>query len=200
MEKRDKLRKIELFVAVCLLLVGMLTFFSYPGITGHVPTDLSTQKVDFMIDKSQILEMTTTSAEPFYITSLLISGEVEGDGVVEVYLDNGQGQQLLVFSNIRDKAKGLKGMTGITTHAVNVAEEEKTGTKLMLTPAGFTEQSPAANLTEEQEVFNSGFEGGCVDTCFIEMEMAKELGYNLIFKIESGTKLHLTKIQYTVRE
>ena len=63
---KEKLRKVEMFVVICLLLVGALTFFTQGGITGHVSSDLSTTEVDLLIPQSQVFELTTNSPESFY--------------------------------------------------------------------------------------------------------------------------------------
>ena len=200
---KETVKKLEMFVLVCLLLVGALTFFSYPGITGHVSSDLSTQKVDFKIDQSQLFELTTNSLGSFYITSFRISGSIVGEGVVEVYLDNGKGQQLLVFNNIRNIETGMGGLTGITAKVVgsdqtfNEIIPQKT---ILIKPTTFINQNPSIELLADEKTINEGFDAECDESCFIEMEMNNDLGYSLIFLIEPGTELYLTKIQYMIKE
>ena len=199
----EKAKKIEIFLVICLLLVGVLTFFSYPGITGHVSSDLNTQKVDLMIEESQVFEITADSKYPFYITSFRLSGSFMGDGASEIYLDNGQGQQLLVFSNIREKQTGMGGLTGITAKVIGADESfNEIGPEkyLVLIPGDAVNQNPINKPGEDEEIFEGGFESECDDTCFIEMEMSQDLSYNLIFKMEQRTKIHLTKIQYMIKE
>ena len=199
----EQLKKVELFIVICLLLVGFLTFFPRIGLTGHVSTDLSTQHVDINIAKSQIFHITTSDAESFNIVSFKISGEIIGDGIAEVYLDNGQGQELLVFNNVKLKETGIGGLTGITAKVIGVEEqfEEVQPEKvLLIKPGEIIDNMLLTKPTEEEEVFNGNFESECDETCFIEMELNAQLGYNLIFKLEDGTSVHLTKIQYIVKE
>lgn len=198
--KHNKFQKLEVSILISLLLVGALTFFSYPGLTGHVSSDLSTQIVDFLVDQSQVFEISTDSGQ-FYIKSLRLSGEIIGEGVAEIWLDNSEGQRLLVFSNIREKDSGISSLTGITAKAVAVGDEIKEDPvfekKITLTASDYLNTGPATQIAKGQETFNGAFESECIDTCFIKMRMNKELRYNLIFRLESGTEIRLTKIQYT---
>ena len=200
---KEQIKKVEIFAVICLLLVGVLTFFSYPGLTGHVSSDISTQSVDFLINQSQLFEITTDSVSSFHITSFRLSGLVIGDGIAEIYLDNRQGQWLLVFNNIRDKSGGMEGLTGITAKVVgtdidlNEIDPEKF---LIVKPLNIINQGPINKPEEGQEVFDGAFESECDETCFIDMEMNHNLGYNLIFRVEPGVKIHLTKVQYIVKE
>ena len=198
----EKLKKIEVGVAICLLLVGALTFFSYPSITGHVSSDLNTQLVDFMIDESQLFEITTDSVEPFFITSFRISGVFIGNGIVEAYLDNGRGQQILIYDNIREKKadSGLGLITGGVIGEEVEFEEVLPEKTLRIKPAEVLSENIKIQLKKGEETFSGEFDSQCIESCFIEMEMAQDVGYNLIFRVESGTKVHLTKIQYTIRD
>jgi hypothetical protein len=202
----DKLKRIEISIAICLFLVGALAFFSGPGITGHVASDLNTQPVNILIDESQLFELTTDSIEPYYITSFRLSGSVIGEGAAEAYLDNGRGQQLMILNNIKNKETGMGGLTGITANVVGEGSEEQGFNEvapqktLKITPAEVLRQNPVNRPDEGQSAYSGEFDTACVDTCFIEMEMSKGLGYNLVFRVEPGTKIHLTKIQYTIKE
>jgi len=205
-KSHDKLIKLEVGIAICLFLVGALAFFSGPGITGHVASDLNTQPVNMLIDESQLFELTTTSTETFHITSFRLSGTIIGDGIAEAYLDNGRGQQLMIFNNIKEKEKGMSGLTGITAKVVGEGTEElelievPAKKTLLIKPAEVLNQNPISSPTEEQALFDGEFDSKCTDTCFIEMELGPGLGYNLIFRMEPGTQIHLTKIQYTIKE
>ena len=172
-ETHKKFKKIEISIAICLFLVGALAFFSYPGITGHVASDLNTQQVNILIDESQLFELTTDSIEQYYITSFRLSGSVMGEGVAEAYLDNGRGQQLLIFNNIKNKETGMGGLTGITAKVVDEGFEEQEFNEvapaktLKITSAEVISQNPISKPGEEQKTFDGEFDTKCIDTCFI---------------------------------
>jgi hypothetical protein len=206
-ESHDKLIKIEVGMAIVLFLVGALAFFSGPSITGHVASDLNTQPVDMLIDESQLFELTTASPESFHITSFRLSGKIIGNGIAEAYLDNGRGQQLMILNNIKEKEQGMGGLTGITAQVVGETSNEEielievpAKKTLVIKPAEVISQNPVSRPNEEQTLFKGEFDSRCIDTCFIEMEMGEDIGYNLIFRLEPGTQIHLTKIQYTIKE
>ena len=75
-------KKIQLGIAICLLLVAVLMLFKNPSITGHFSADFRSQTLNLAMGKSQNYMLTAISQEPFYITSLRISGEITGDGNV----------------------------------------------------------------------------------------------------------------------
>ena len=199
----ETIKRIEIITVICLLLVGALTFFSVPGITGHVSSKINSQPVDFLVDQSRLFELTTNSDDSFYITSFRISGKVIGDGIAEIYLDNGLGQQLLVFRNIEESFErgGMGLITGNYVGAEQEFEEEKPEKTIIINSAEFLEIKPNLNFDREKySSFNGGFDSACEQSCFIEMEMNRNTGYNLVFKIEEGTAIHLTKIQFTMKE
>src|SRR3990167_1825551 len=97
---KKRIHQVEIIVAAVLLLISIASFFPDSGITGFVSIETKKQKLDLSIENSQSYILTTSSKEPFQITSLKLSGEIIGQGIVKAYIDNGQYQRILIYSNI----------------------------------------------------------------------------------------------------
>lgn len=199
---RKKIYGIEITAAVVLILFGVISIFPNPGITGYVSIEIKTQEIDLTIANSQSYILTTNSKEPFYLTSLQFSGEVIGDGSVKVYVDNGQGQKILIFSNIIKKDKGLDSITGmnkITGGVVGTDQGTQEEYYLVIEYLENIEEEPG-EIAEDKELAAGNFKNKCVDTCFIEMLLSEEIGYQLLFYVEEGTILRLDEIVYNIRK
>ena len=191
----NKLTQVEVIAAVLLILLLSLFLFKAKGITGFVSYDFAIQDLDMTIDRSQSYVLTSGSEKPFDLTSFKLGGEVLGDGVVEVYLDNGKGQELLVFRNSRAVGSGMQKITGMAVEG----EEPQEGRWLLLSPMqGSASDEPPRRLPPDEEPVSGVFSNECGDTCFISMELSNELSYELIFRIEPGTVLGLDNIIYTI--
>lgn len=196
---KEKFKKIQLGVAISLLLVCTLMLFKNPSILGHYSADFKTQTLDIIIDKSQSYALTTTSQEPLYITSLRVSGEVIENGNVEIFIDNNAGQRLLVYKNIKKIEQGLAAVTGMAVGPESIEGPEQK--MLLLKPLSQIAWNGAEiSLSEEEEYVSGPFKNKCVDTCFIEMPLSSEFTYKLIFNIEPGTKLKINRIIYTLKD
>ncbi|MBD3248895.1 hypothetical protein GF336_02505 [Candidatus Woesearchaeota archaeon] len=195
-------KKIQLFAAVSLLMVSVLLFFNNPGITGHVTADFRSQILNMEIDKSQSFLLNTNADEPMYINSIRITGEVIGDGSVEVYIDNNQGQNVLVYKNVKKKSKGLTAVTGmaVAPQGDEIEAQEAEQKLILLESLGTFGWSGGLSLDDGEEFFEGSFKNKCFDTCFIEMPLSKTNSYEMIFNIEPGTKLMLNKITYTMKD
>ena len=195
----NKLRKIEATFAVVLILVLGAFMLGRPNITGYLSLDFVMQDLDIMMMDSQSWILSSNNPEPVTLTSFKVSGEVVGEGRVEVYLDNGQGQELLVFRNVRKKGASMSGITGLYI-AGEQTGGEKTEEKsyLMLNPGRKIQDVGLTKLSEKEEIVNGVFSNECGDTCFIKMELSDKTAYQLVFKIEPGTELKLDNILYTV--
>ena len=121
----NKLQKIEITIAV-LLVLGLTAFLiGNPNITGFLSLDFVMQDLNLTLSQSQNYIITSTNPEPFTLTSFKISGEMIGDGRVEIYIDNGQSQQLLVYRNVKQKQRGMALITGMFIEGEKQTEKEK---------------------------------------------------------------------------
>ena len=198
---KKNIHRMEIIGAVVLLLISIASFFPNPGITGYVSVETKKQKIDLTIANSQSYILTTNSEKPFYLTSLKISGEVIGDGIANVYINNNIGEKALIYSNLVKKNKGLDSITGmgkITGGVIGVNSADE-GDSLVIEHLENIEGEVGG--VSEDEVLTSGvFENKCADSCFIEMLLNKETAYQLLFYVHEGTILKVSEIEYTIRK
>jgi len=194
-------KKIQLGIAICLLLVAVLMLFKNPGITGHFSADFKSQTLSMTIDKSQSYMLTAVSDEPIYVTSIRMSGEVVGNGNVEIFIDNNAGQRLLLYRNVKKIEQGLSTVTGMLVGSDEESIEASEQILLVLKPLDKIEYKGAEiSLSAKEEYVSGLFNNKCADTCFIEMTLSSELGYKLTFNIEPGTMLKINKLIYTLKD
>lgn len=198
---QSKFHKYEIIGALVLLLVAVISFFPNPGITGFVSVDTKTQKVNLTIMNSQSYILSTNMQQPFYLTSLKISGQVIGKGKANVFLENGKGQKVLVYSNQVKKEKGLSVITGMDkiTGKVIGSNSESEGDYLVIDFLENNENLPGGIQKDEELVFGE-FNERCEESCFIEMLLNQGVSYQFLFNIEEGTILYIDKIIYSMRK
>lgn len=197
---KKRVHQIEIIAAVVLLLVSIASFFPKPGITGFVSVETKKQKIDLTIANSQSYILTTSSQEPFYLTSLKLSGEVIGEGIAKVYITS-EGQKVLVYSNIIKKDQGLDTITGMDKITGNVvgSNQETEEDSLIIEHLENIEAEPTT-LAEDEAITSGTFEDTCIDSCFIEMLLNKDIAYQLLLYVEEGTILNINEISYTIKK
>lgn len=177
-----------------------------PNITGYVPANIFTQNLNIDINESQDFLLTSDSKSPFIVTSLRISGNISGNGVVKVYLDAGKGQTALIYENIQKKREN-KGFTPVTGRPIeshdDQAESEKDEKNITLVI------KPLKNPLKKEELDYSAngsktikgdFVNKCLETCAIYMQLSKDTVYRLAVLVEEGTTLRIDSIVYQVKE
>ncbi len=197
----NNLKKVQLFVAISLLLVSVGLLFKNPGITGHFSADFQSQILDIDIEQSQSYLLATNTPEEIYISSFRISGEIQGEGSVEIFIED-QGQQFLIYKNVREKERGMSTITGMAVAPPTEEMQEpveSTGTLLILEKLGAINWDGGLSLSGKEEFVTGSFNNKCKDTCFIEMSLSSEETYKLVFMVEPGTKVKLDKIIYTLK-
>lgn len=164
----------RLFVTllVCGVLVTAL-LVSDSGITGFVPTDRFSQNVDLEISSSQRYSLETEGI----LSSFLISGEVVGSGLVNVYLSNGE-KELLVYSNKRKISSAMQSITGLAA--------------LEIAPQGRIDRIDS--LPEEYVTSGGVFESQCSQTCSISSFSGP---FYLDVVVDPGTTLRISKIVFS---
>jgi hypothetical protein len=165
----------RLFVTllVCGVLVTSL-LVADSGITGFVPTDTISQNVDLVISSSQRYSLKSDSE---ILTSLLISGEVIGDGLVNVYLSNGR-SELLVYSNKQKISSSMHHITGLAA--------------LEIEPQGRLDRIDS--LPGDYVSVGGAFESQCSQTCVISGLSGP---FYLDFIVDPGTTLKISKIVFS---
>jgi hypothetical protein len=201
----EKLKKnihnIEIIGAVILLLISVASFFPKPGITGFVSVETKKQLIDLTIANPQSYILTTENEVPFYLTSLKFSGEVIGEGIVEAYLDNNQGQKVLIYSNVQAKDGGLNTVTGMDKVTGQVVGDDEPYEGDTLVIEHLENLGPFNQTLAPNEFTTTGtFENQCAHTCFTEILLQKDIAYQLLFYVEEGTILKLNEITYTIRK
>lgn len=197
---KTKIHQIEIIAAVILLLVSIASFFPKPGITGYVSVETRKQKIDLTIANSQSYILTTNSKEPFYLTSLKLSGEVIGGGIAKVYISS-KDQKILIYSNVVEKERGLDAVTGmdkITGNVVGVDPETEEDSLIVEYLENIVGE--IGSVEEDESIVSGTFENQCVDSCFIEMVLNESVAYQLLFYVEEGTILRINEIIYTIRK
>lgn len=195
---KKKIHQIEIIAAVVLLLVSIASFFPKAGITGFVSVETKKQRIDLTIANSQSYILTTNSEEPFYLTSLKVSGEVIGKGLVKAYITN-QDQKILIYSNTVKKEQGLDTITGMNKITGNVVGTDSETEELIIEHLENIE-AELGEIAEDERLFTGGFENQCIDSCFIEMLLNKDTAYQLLFHVEEGTILKINEVIYTIRK
>ncbi|MBW2976653.1 hypothetical protein KY347_04365 [Candidatus Woesearchaeota archaeon] len=200
MHKMELGHKIQLSFGILLISALIVSLFYKPAITGYVPTDINRQKLKLELNESQNFILASNNITPFTVTSFRISGEIIGEGQVKIYIDTGKGQTLLVYENIGKKGEYKKGLVSITSMAAADKKSEggnKENGLLVITPL-----KPLLTKEVFDEVgnfsvlVNGVFTDQCIETCFINMEISKEISYRLVFLIEKGTILKVNEIVY----
>jgi len=161
---------------VTLLVFGVLVtslIVSDSGITGFVPTDRFSQNVDLEISSSQRYSLNTEGI----LSSLLISGEVVGSGLVNVYLSNGD-DELLVYSNKRKISSAMQSITGLAA--------------LEIEPQGRLDRIDS--LPGEYVTVNGAFESQCSQTCSISGLSGP---FYLDIVVDPGTTIKISKIVFS---
>ena len=193
MKSKYNWRQIEISLALMgiFILAGFLiaphikTGGGAPLITGFVSSEMKTQDLNLVITESQSYKIFTP--EPVDLSSLRLSGVVEGAGQAKAYLQTANGN-ILVYSNIVKKTTNKNLITGMAA-AIDqqiVLVPEKT--------ASFNRET----IAEGYELASGPFYDTCLDSCFISEEFSKDNPLTLVFEVESGTVLKITKLVYTL--
>jgi len=189
---KDKLHRLEILLSISVLLVlfGVFSIGRLGNttkgnlITAFVSSDIFTQNVDIEIDRSQSYYL---SSEPeFKLTSLRLTGVVEGSGIVRILIEDSEGKQLLIYTNIKDKnPRNL-----ITGYAVAEGNLAISPSKEALSP--LNEQLPEDKIAVSGQFYNE-----CVESCFMSAIISPQGNAKLIFQLEEGAKVKLTGLSYT---
>jgi hypothetical protein len=157
------------------------------------------QELDVMISESQSYVLTSDKTNPFQLISFRLSGNVNGGGQVEITLESAAGQELLVYSNVKERSRGLEPITGMVAGEQQEQGISENGDWLVLLKEGNIKEN-FDDVSGEEEILSGNFGNECVETCLLEMEMSKENLYRLNFELEPGTTLQIREIIYNIQE
>jgi hypothetical protein len=214
--KRNNMLMIEGMIVVLLLIfIGAFTLDRFlptkavpggggdtPPIVGFVPVEIKSQQISINAAESIRYILFTEREGQFNLTSLRLSGEVIGNGRAEIVLDNGLGQELLIYSNIKQKQGNM--ITGMAVDGDanrlpdDVKVDEVTQPWLIISSGESTKETPEKQLTEDRETVSGKFQTACTDTCYMNMKMQKDLYYSLKIRVDAGTEIRITDLKYTL--
>ncbi|MBW2963945.1 hypothetical protein KY363_00660 [Candidatus Woesearchaeota archaeon] len=212
---KNKMLMIELMLAIgVIVFVGAIAIdrtFPTPQVStdgeavpivGFVPVEIKSQPIDLSAETSSAFILFTEKEEQFSLTSLRLTGEVTGTGRAEIVLDNGLGQELLIYSNIRQKTGNL--ITGFAVDAEGETLPEDAKITDVDTPSAWmlitkdkdtSVEGPKTDL-DGKRTEEGPFQNTCVDTCYMNMKMQKGLYYRIKVRLDPGTTVNINEMKY----
>ena len=200
--------KFEIFAAILgILVVGMVllpTPLTFTGYVSGLNLTIYSQNLDVLIDGSQSYTLTTAD-KTLHLKSFMLDGEVIGQGRAEILLDNGKGQQFLIYENVQKKPdySGPQFMTGIGITGKSISDiegvEEKQGVYLVMqkkNPINYEFTS----LKADEEIVSGEFYSVCKETCNMPEYIFNSHTYELVFRLEKGTAVKLKEIKYILQD
>jgi hypothetical protein len=199
-----KIYQIEMLViAAGIVMVALFLMRTDNSMTGYISGanfTVFSQNLDMTVDGSQIYTLTTTSGENLHMKSFFLDGKLVGKGRAEILLDNGKGQQFLVYENKKKKSSaGSHGITGAVTKDDLAAENVQEGVWLVVQPSNIMNYE-FLPLKEDEELVEGIFSSACVETCKIPEGLFDSSEYRLVFRLEQGTTMELYELDYSVHE
>lgn len=172
-------------IVLGLIVVGIVfaaLLIGKPSITGFVPTETYSQELNIEVSNSQRFILTAASHEVLKLSSLGISGNVQGTGLVNIYLSN-DNRQWLLFSNKKKPGSDMEIITGLSVRELNIEPSDQID-KIETLPAGY-KTTPGA------------FKNQCTETCVLDESAftSKQLYLDVI--IDPGTTVHISSLQFS---
>jgi len=216
-ETRKKLLILESIAAVILLLfitsITLNKFFPTPTveynqgtdkIVGFVAVSIENQPIDIQSSESRAFVLASEKDQFFNLTSLRMSGEVKGNGRAEITLENGAGQELLIFSNVKKKQGNM--ITGLAVSEGSPLPEDvkinqqdpATAWIKIIQNEQLAKESPTKILDDTRQAVEGNFKDNCIDTCYMNVKMQKGLTYALKVKLDPGTEIKINELKYTL--
>ena len=182
-ELLQNFKKFELILIIVALLALPLLFLKPFSLTSFQSLDVSTQKLDLLIENSTEILLKLNSGEGERLTSLAISGEVIGDGYAAVYLTNGK-TKLLVWHNLINLQNEITGYS--------IAKSQSQFNKTIEISLG-EQIKEQISIPSEGPFYSGQFSDACVQTCTLDPKWdGKE--WKLLVYLTPGTKLKLDRI------
>jgi hypothetical protein len=178
--------RLLLAVVVVAILIGAIVVLKEPSITGFVPSTVYSQDITLQVDESQIFWLKSVDGQPLKLTSLLISGLVEGEGLASIYLYTPNDSRLLVYSNLKKKTSAMAPITGMATKELLVVPGERTQSIEVVPP--------------DHDVVSGPFEAVCLETCILSPDVFDKSRYKMEIIVTPGTVINIKELRFTVEE
>lgn len=172
-------------VVLGLIVVGIVfaaLLLGKPSITGFVPTETYSQELNIEVSDSQRFILTASSHDVLKLSSLGISGNVQGPGLVNVYLSDGS-RRWLLFSNKKKPGSDMEVITGLAVRELEIEPGSKID-KIETLPAGY-KAAPGA------------FKDQCAETCVLDESAFTSEQLYLDVVIEPGTTVHISSLRFS---
>src|SRR3989344_1946425 len=177
------MQKERVILSVAVIAIFSIVLLQEPSTTGFVPTKSYTQGLNIEVSESQRFRLSADT--PLKFTSLMISGEVKGKGLTNIYLVAGD-HRWIVFSNKQKQGRSVSKITGFATSELIIEPGEKISTTETL-PSGYT-------------VREGQFSNECADTCVIDTNLLKDEEAWLEVIVDEKTNVKISDIIFTVDE
>lgn len=190
MTKTEKIRKVEIAIATAAL-VAFLAFLRPVGTGFLAETAVHSQNVNMVVDTSRELSLKSLTGGDVKLASLSLSGKVDGEGLVAVYLED----SILVYSNAK-KSAGFGIITGLpvtTTHAPGGTAP--VGKALFAVEENGEVPFNEAVRAEGQYTTDGVFSDTCIESCALPPDLEAQ-AYKLTVYVEPGTRFLLGRIRY----
>lgn len=152
-------------------------FFSRPTITGFVPTEAFSQSLDMDVSESQRFVLSSEDK----LSSLSLSGKVNGAGLINIYLSDGVVQRL-VFTNKKRQGSAMDQITGMAS--LDISPGEKLN-KIESLPAGYV-------------AVPGSFHNECRETCVLDPTLFNSPSLYLDVVVEPGTSVYISELRFAV--
>jgi hypothetical protein len=218
-QKKNKLLMIEgMFAIMILIFAAAFLLDKYfptpqvsvstgtPTVVGFVPIEIKSQAIDLYAKEPTKFVVFSEKDQEFAMTSLRLSGEVTGEGRAEIVLDNGLGQELMIYSNIKSKQGNMiTGMSVSDSEGQPLPEDVKVDSVPMdqawfkITPStDALSELPSTDLGNDKMTIAGKFQNDCKDTCYMNMKLKKGLFYTLKIRVDPGTEVRVNELKYTL--
>ncbi|MBW2966896.1 hypothetical protein KY362_00260 [Candidatus Woesearchaeota archaeon] len=176
-----------------------------PGIVGFVPVEINNQPLNLEAKEPKSFVLFTDKEEPFQLTSFRLSGTVAGEGRAEIILDNGLGQELVIYSNVKPQRGNLITGMAVSEESENPLPEDikvneiphETAWLRIAEKPDIAAETPTTELDNKRAVAGE-FENSCTDTCYMNMNMHDGAYYTLKVRVDPGTEVRITSLKYTL--
>lgn len=215
---KNKLMMIELMLVVLILIfvgafaidrlfpTGLVSANTDTApIVGFVPIEIKSQPIDLFAPEPTSFVIFSEKEDEFDLTSLRMTGEVTGKGRAEILLDNGLGQELIIYSNVKKKQGNIITGMAITEEgeplpeSAEISEVDSAQAWLKISPGqDKLNEEPGRSLEDDQVTVEGAFQNACVDTCYMNMKLKKGLYYTLKVRVDPGTEVRINELKYTL--
>jgi len=175
------MQKERVVLSVLVMGIFLLVLMQDPSTTGFVPSKSYTQGLNIEVSESQRFRLSGDS--PLKFTSLMLSGEVKGKGLANIYLIAGE-HRWLVYSNKQKQGREVSKITGFATSELTIEPKEKLDIK---------ETLPEGYMTQEGQFSNE-----CAETCILDSNLLKDSEAWLEIIVGNQTRMKISDIIFTV--